>query len=161
MAAILMFMGLIVAVLPIPLLSGVRSTSGFLENLEHALVQVFPVAKSPIFDDVSLGREDITAQVISYPHPSGKELLIEFPRAMPLDEIRIVLLAGDAEEGGRLRADQSKAKRLRFREWVTNRSAFAVPYRYFLLCGLVLGFIGAFLILFGYRHVASPSDDST
>lgn len=161
MATILVFIGLIVTVLPIPLLSGVKSTLGFFENLENALVQVWPATKNPIFDDVSLGREDMTAQIISYPHPSGKELLIEFPHTMSLDEVRIVLLAGDAEEGGRLRADLPKAKHLRFREWVTNRLALAIPYRYFLLCGLVLGFAGAFLILFGHRHVAPSPDDAT
>ena len=74
-------LGVLVAVLPLPLLSQINSKFGFLENLEDAIVLVRPAERSPFFDAVPDGTEDQAAQLVSFPHPSGVELLIEFPQS--------------------------------------------------------------------------------
>jgi hypothetical protein len=155
--AVIGLLGMLVALLPLPMVSRVNSTSTLLENLDHVVVLIRPAETSPFFDGVPPGTEDSTAQLIAFPHSSGSELQIEFPRGMTIDEMTAVMRAG-AKDGAALQKNPPKAKRLRFREWVTDRSAIEAPYRYFLFCGLLLLFSAAFVALFSRSQGSSGSD---
>ena len=145
--------GAMIAILPLTILSGFNSKVSVLENLEHVVVLVRPREVSPWFEAVFPGQEDSTAKLARFPHSSGKNLIVEFPATMRIDEIDDVMRSG-AKDGGPLLAMSPKAERLRFRDWITERNPIAVPYRYFLLFGLLLAFIAAFLALL---RKASPN----
>ena len=152
-ASVIALLGVLVAVLPLPLVSQVDSKSGLLENLEGVTILFRPAERSPFFDAVSDGSEDQAAQLVSFPHPSGIELLVEFPQLTPLDEIASIMRSG-ARDSGALQKNPPKGKRLRFREWVTDHPSIAAPYRYVLFCGLLLAFLASFVALFSRRHAS-------
>lgn len=159
-SAAIALLGVLVAVLPLPLASQINSKSGILENLEGIIVLVRPAERSPFFEAVPEGSEDPTAQLVSFPHSSGVELLIEFPKLTMLDEINSVMRSG-ARDSGSLQKSPPKGRRLRFREWITDSPATAVPYRYFLFCGLLLFFSAAFVALFSRRNdLSAPNSDA-
>ena len=143
-------LALFIAVLPLPLLTGYQPRADLFSNVQRLHVQIQPSTTVPFFDKVLPGQEDSRALLVSFPCPSGEELLIEFPPTMSIDEISSVMRAG-ALQNGPLQKDPPKGQRLRFREWATGRLGIALPYRYFLLAALLLAFTAGFLALSSTR----------
>lgn len=139
--------GAFAALAPVPLLTGAMPEVGMLNNLRVLQVTFKEETHRPYFTDVFAGDENPMAQIVRYDRPSG-DIDIEFIGTMPLDEIKRVMKAG-AKDGGELRTRSLKGSRLRFQEWIIDDPGIAFPYRYFLLCGLLLAFLGGLVAITG------------